>query len=396
MLTCFSMGWGITLTFLQWGPQFKLHRKILQQSFTPTACKSYQDIQVEEARRACRQIMVEPEDWEPLSRRFSSGVVMRIGFGVTIRDKNDPYIKMAVDADNATGNGGTPAGTVVDYFPIIRCLPNWLARSGPLKHARDSKFAIQRLHNEPWAATEPRIRNNTIKGASFMRTHYERFMKNKEEGTLNEMTLSDIKGATGAISIAGGNTTWATIIVCILNLILHPEVQKKVREEIDAVTGGERLPTFADRENLPYLEYMIEETTRIVPLSPLGVPHASLADDIYEGMLIPKGSIVYANAQAMTHDERVYSNPSIFNPDRYIPKERGGLGEPLPEGPFGFGRRVCVGRHLALAGVYIFMSTLLSTFELRPLKGPDGKEIPPKCQLTVGLSRYADVLYLLK
>ncbi len=138
--------------------------------------------------------------------------------------------------------------------------------------------------------------------------------------------------------------------MCILHLILYPKVQQKVKEEIDALTKGERLPTFEDREDLPYLEYVIEETTRVVPLSPLGVPHASLEDDIYKGMLIPKGSVVYANTQAITHDERVYSDPDVFNPDRYIPKEKSGLGEALPEGPFGFGRRGCPGRHLALAG----------------------------------------------
>jgi cytochrome P450 len=381
------MGWGITLTFLQWGPQFKLHRKILQQSFTSSACKSYRPIQLEEARRACRQILVDPKDWETLGRRFSSGVVMRIGFGVKIEDKDDPYIQMAVDADNATGNGGTPAGTIVDFFPFIRHFPNWLARSAPLKHARDSKFAIQRLHDAPWAATEPEIRAGEATTASFMRTHYERYFKNLKEGKENEMSLTDIKGAAGAISIAGGNTTWATIVVCILHLILYPEVQKRAKEEIDSVTEGKRLPTFDDRDKLPYLERVIEETTRCVPLSPLGVPHASLEDDVYDGMFIPKGSVIYANAQAMTHDERVYSNPDAFNPDRYIPKEEGGLGEPLPEGPFGFGRRVCLGKTLALANVYIFMATLLATFDLRPVIDADGKEIPPRFELTVGLSR---------
>ncbi|KAF4634650.1 hypothetical protein G7Y89_g3439 [Cudoniella acicularis] len=369
-----------------WGPQFKLHRKILQQSFTPSACKSYRGIQQEEARRACRQILEDPEDWETLARRFSSGVVMRIGFGVKIKDKDDPYIQMAVDADTATGNGGTPAGTIVDFFPLIRHLPNWLARSAPLRHARNSKFAIQRLHDEPWAATEPEVKSGQAKGPSFMRTHYERYFKNVEEGKANEMTLADIKGAAGAISIAGGNTTWSTIVVCILHLILYPEVQRKAKAEIDAVTGGDRLPTFGDREKMPYLEYVIEETTRCVPLSPLGVPHASLEDDLYEGMLIPKNSIIYANAQAMTHDERIYSNPDVFNPDRYVPKDQGGLGEPLPEGPFGFGRRVCLGRHLALAGVYIFMAHLLATFDLKPIKDSDGNEIPPRFELTVGLS----------
>lgn len=313
---------------------------------------------------------------------------MRIGFGVKLEQKDDTFIQMAIDADHATGNGGTPAGTLIDFFPLLRHLPNWLARSAPLKHARDSKFAIQRLHDAPWAATEPAIKAGTATEVSFMRTYYEKYVKSMKEGKQPEMSLADIKGAAGAISIAGGNTTWATIVVCILHLILYPDVQSRVKQEIDSVTRGERLPTFGDREKLPYLEYVIEETTRCVPLSPLGVPHASLEDDVYEGMLIPKGSIVYANAQAMTHDERVYSNPEIFNPDRYIPKEKGGLGEPLPEGPFGFGRRVCVGRQLALAGVYIFMSTMLSTFDLKPMVDEDGKEIPPVVELTVGLSRY--------
>lgn len=41
----------------------------------------------------------------------------------------------------------------------------------------------------------------------------------------------------------------------------------------------------------------------------------------------------------MTLDPETYSEPERFNPDRYIPKEKGGLGEPFPTGNFGFGRR---------------------------------------------------------
>lgn len=48
---------------------------------------------------------------------------------------------------------------------------------------------------------------------------------------------------------------------------------------------------------------------------------------------------VYYNNHAMSKDTRVYKNPETFNPDRYIPKDQGGDGEPFLVGPFGFGRR---------------------------------------------------------
>ena len=49
--------------------------------------------------------------------------------------------------------------------------------------------------------------------------------------------------------------------------------------------------------------------------------------------------MVLVNSQAILWDDRIYSNPEVFNPDRYAPVIDGGLGEPLPNGQFGFGRR---------------------------------------------------------
>jgi cytochrome P450 len=48
--------------------------------------------------------------------------------------------------------------------------------------------------------------------------------------------------------------------------------------------------------------------------------------------------MVIANAWAMLHDPDVYKDPFTFNPDRFLVSE-GGLGEPIPIGHFGFGRR---------------------------------------------------------
>lgn len=386
----YSMGWGVTLTFLRFGPRFKLHRKLLQSSFTPSACRAYRPIQRQEARRAVKAMLEKPQDWETLLRKYSTAFVLRIGFGINVKERDDPYVKMAINVEEATGEGGVPGASFIDFFPIFRYAPSCFARISstfsPLEHARRTKPSIQQLHDAPWAATEPSILAGTATDPSFMRTHLERYVENRKIGKWNEATIADLKGAAGAISIAGGNTTWSTMIICILNLLLNPSIQRKAQDEIDAVCRGERLPTFEDRDKMPYLEYVIQETTRIVPLSPVGVPHASIQDDEYKGYFIPKGSVVFANAYAMTHDERIYSDPDSFDPDRYLPASEGGKGEPLPEGSFGFGRRICPGQYLALAGVYIAIATLLATMDLRCPVDQDGRELPPKVALSNGLS----------
>ncbi|KAI1333606.1 putative cytochrome P450 oxidoreductase [Xylariaceae sp. FL0016] len=394
------MGWGVTLTFLRWSPRFKLHRKMLQQSFTPSACKAYRPIQQQEAHRAVKAIFQQPDNWEFLLRQFSQAVVLRIGFGIEVQEKDDPYVRMAIDVEEATGEGGVPGGSIVDAFPVLRFIPNALAGLTsvlrPLEHARRTKSSIQQLHDAPWDATEPAIRGGKATQPSFMLTHFGRYLESERSGKSNEATIEDIKGAAGAISIAGGNTTWSTIIVCILNLIINPKIQAKARDEINSVVGVDedghalRLPSFEDRPKLKYFEYILQETTRWAPLSPLGVPHATISDDTYKGYFIPAGSVVYANAWAMSRDERFYSSPEVFMPERYVPVSEGGRGEPLPDGNFGFGRRVCPGQYLAMAGVYMLVSTLLVTSQLSCPVDEEGQEIKPVVSWSSGLSGVPD------
>jgi cytochrome P450 len=104
-------------------------------------------------------------------------------------------------------------------------------------------------------------------------------------------------------------------------------------------------------------------------------------------MFIPKGSTVYFNVWAMSRDESTYEDPELFNPDRYVPIEEGGAGEPILQGPFGFGRRICVGKHLAQASVWIALATLIATMDISNSIGPDGNEIKPDVKFSSGLSR---------
>lgn len=76
---------------------------------------------------------------------------------------------------------------------------------------------------------------------------------------------------------------------------LYPEVQRKAQEEIERVIGTDRLPTFDDRDNLPYVDAIVKEALRWHPVAPMGVPHMTTEDDIYEGYFIPKGALLLPN-----------------------------------------------------------------------------------------------------
>jgi len=79
-------------------------------------------------------------------------------------------------------------------------------------------------------------------------------------------------------------------------MVLYPEVQRRAQAELDSVIGKERLPTFQDRENLPYINALCKEVHRWHPVFPLGIAHGLMQDDVFAGQFIPRGSIVVGNA----------------------------------------------------------------------------------------------------
>ena len=58
----------------------------------------------------------------------------------------------------------------------------------------------------------------------------------------------------------------------MLAIVTHPEAQKKAQEELDSVVGRGRLPTFADRDSLPYIQACVRESLRWRTMDPVGDP----------------------------------------------------------------------------------------------------------------------------
>lgn len=180
-----------------------------------------------------------------------------------------------------------------------------------------------------------------------------------------------IKNTSAAVYGAGADTTAGALINFSLAMTLYPDVQARAQQELDEVVGRDRLPSFSDRERLPYISKLVKESLRWRPVTPLGIPHAAVEDDEYLGGHIPKGTTVVANLYAMLHDESIYANHNTFNPDRYNSTAQNPDGEPDPTGAaFGFGRRRCPGRYFVLDSLWYNIASTLHTFSI---SNPEGK-----------------------
>jgi len=168
--------------------------------------------------------------------------------------------------------------------------------------------------------------------------------------------------------MAGTDTTANTLLWGVLYMMIHPDIQAKVQKEIDHVVGRDRLPTCADRSNLPYTEATLIEIQRRATIAPLGGPHCNSQDVELYGYRIPKGTMIMPNIWAVHHDEKLFPDPMTFRPERYI-NEKGQVSKPDYVIPFSIGKRFCLGEPLARMELYLYFTAMLQRFSFKTPPG---------------------------
>ncbi|KAF8073626.1 cytochrome P450 [Lyophyllum atratum] len=378
------MGLADILVFVGYGNDLRMYRKMLHQYFSKDKARSHHPIQAREARLLAQNVLLNPQRLRDLLVRFATAIIIEIAYGHQIVSDDDPYIKLGDDISLASANSGPPGGTPVDIFPFLRHFPSWFPGAYYAGYARDTREVVRKLYEYPLQRVSEQMAKGEAK-PSFLAHQLEELQR---EGPKHPANLEQIMAVSSVLYIAGSETTSSTLSFFILAMLLYPEYQTKAQEEIDAIIGSERLPEFHDRQSLPFLECLLQETLRWKHSTPSGVPHRSMEDDVYKGMFIPKGSIIIPNTRGMTLDENVYQNPFAFEPTRFLPSPLG-RGEPHPIGPFGFGRRACLGQYVATDSLWIAMATILSTTHISKEIGEDGKEIVPDATpVTTGITSH--------
>jgi len=302
---------------------------------------------------------------------------LEVVYGFKIKPENDPYVKIAEDGA-AFIQGAIPGSFLVDAVPFLKYIPDWF----PGSRFKEKAKLWGKQYRDSLDILFDEVNSSFSKGTappSFVVSQLPDLSNDLKDEDKQKLMVT-IKKVAGIAFLAAVETTTSALMNFVFLMITHPDVQRKAQEELDKVIGRNRLPNLDDRESLPYVSALIKEVLRFYPVAPLGVPHRLIADDVYNGMYLPKGSIVSPNIWAMSRDERDYApDPEVFRPERYL---EANLRDPS-QYVFGFGRRICPGRYLANNTLFIAISAILQLFSV-------AKEIPFEPHWENGLAMHLD------
>ncbi|RNA29752.1 cytochrome P450 4V2 [Brachionus plicatilis] len=187
------------------------------------------------------------------------------------------------------------------------------------------------------------------------------------------ITFDDIREEVDTFVFEGHDTTAAAASWACQLISSHPEVQKKLHEEIDSVLGqSKRHLTNDDLKELTYLDLVIKETLRLFP----SVPYfgRTLSEDCeVGGYKVLKGETAVILAYMIHRDVNYYPDPEKFDPERFLPENTKNR-NPYAYIPFSAGRRNCVGQRFALMEEKVLLANILKRFEIKSLKTIDELE----------------------
>ncbi|KAG2460793.1 CP2K1 protein, partial [Polypterus senegalus] len=183
---------------------------------------------------------------------------------------------------------------------------------------------------------------------------------------------------------AATETTSTTLRWGLLLMMKYPEVQEKVRQEIETVIGKERNPQVNDRKHMPYTDAVLHEIQRFSNVAPMGVLHQTSVDTTFQGYTVPKGTPVITLLTSALYDKTQWATPYQFNVNHFL-DDQGKFIKRAAFLPFSAGRRVCLGETLAKTELFLFFTMLLQKFVLQPPSGvtPEQLDLSPVPGLTL-------------
>ena len=202
-------------------------------------------------------------------------------------------------------------------------------------------------------------------------------LANDEKSKFN---ILDATTEIWAIIWAGSDTTAIALTAIFYFLHKNPPMLAKLRAEVDQAFNDGTLTypvRFNDGIKLPYLHAVVLEAMRVHPSLGTGlpriVPHPGVE---ISGRFLPGGTGVMLNQNAVHFDTNVFgADAEQFIPERWLRDNDGGKNAAYMERHmmhFGYGKRICIGRHITLTEMYKLLPVVLRDFEFEKVPDEDG------------------------
>ncbi|KAF9879650.1 3-hydroxyphenylacetate 6 hydroxylase [Colletotrichum karsti] len=282
----------------------------------------------------------------PMVQRLSLSLAVTLNWGFRFPSAEDPLFKEITDVEGNISRTRSVTDNLQDYIPLMRMNPfSAGSRQAVAMRRRRDKY-LSNLNND----LKERVRNGTYEPCIQANVMLD------EEAKLNDVELTSI---SLTMLSAGFETFSAVTTWSIAFLAQHPEIQQKAFDAISKVyDAANPLCDPKDDQSIPYVRALVRECLRYFTVLRLSLPRATNKDFVFEGKLIPKGTVVFLNSWACNMDDELWEDPETFRPERWLEN---------PEAPmftFGMGYRMCTGTLLANRELYLTFLRMIANFKI--------------------------------
>nr|BAA92894.1 cytochrome P450 [Petunia x hybrida] len=361
------------------GPKWKRMRRIcMEHLLTTKRLESFGKHRADEAQSLVEDVWAKTQKGETVNLRdllgaFSMNNVTRMLLGKQFFGAESAGPQEAMEFMHITHELFWLLGVIYlgDYLPLWR----WIDPHGCEKKMREVEKRVDDFHMR--IIEEHRKNGKNVDEGEMDFVDVLLSLPGEDEGDGNgkqHMDDTEIKALIQDMIAAATDTSAVTNEWPMAEVIKHPNVLKKIQEELDIVVGSDRMVTESDLVHLKYLRCVVRETFRMHPAGPFLIPHESIRDTKINGYYIPAKTRVFINTHGLGRNTKIWDNIDEFRPERHLPADELSRVE-ISHGadfkilPFSAGKRKCPGAPLGVKLVLMALARLFHCFEWSP---PDG------------------------
>ena len=349
------------------GDRWKEMRHTLSPSFTANKMKFMYQLISKTSFSFVNYFLKHPEeavsvDMKDALQRYANDVIASTAFGISvnsIENKDNEFYFRGKDATK--------------FFSFLRLIKLFIFQFCPrLMQLLGGSILSHETHQFFRKIVQQCVQ--VRKEQNIVRPDMIQLLLEAEENKKMEVSIDDIIAQGFLFFLAGFSTTSRLLCFVSYELAMNPDIQEKLRNEVDTLTKNEGSDiSYETLSKMKYMDMVISETLRKYP------PAAVLDRLCVKSFTFPKStpeskeytaepnSLVWIPVYALHHDKKYFPNPEKFDPERFSDENKNQI-NPYVYIPFGIGPRKCLGTRFALMETKILFIHILQNFVLEKCK----------------------------